>query len=252
MAREEDWDFYLCEIAQQPASVFLDLSWFEESPVSGLDQLLRVKLPMHTPREDGLSSQAEAEALHDAEDAIVEALESRAQARFVGRATWAGLRELYLYAPGSALDEATIEAALSSAPAYTARWEREADPDWTHYRELLYPDADARAQLTNRRMVHHLQSQGDALNQPRPINHMLYFPEQAQADACIEQARRRGFSAESQPADDARWGIYVALTREDTAQLEHLNALVHALRALATSHGGHYDGWGSPLTLSSP
>lgn len=71
----DDWDSYACHVDGKAASIYLNLGLARAVPINDLDHLAYVRLFMHRPRPDGLSSQEEYEALISVEDALVPNLE---------------------------------------------------------------------------------------------------------------------------------------------------------------------------------
>src|SRR5256885_514723 len=96
---EGEWDFYFTEIEDRPASIALDLSIIERAPVKSLPRFVVVTIPMREPREDGLTTNDEAQALWDLEDQVVSALGEQLGAVHVARVTTGGRRDLLFYAP---------------------------------------------------------------------------------------------------------------------------------------------------------
>ena len=92
----DDWDFYFCNVDDRPASIFVDLGLAAEAPLPELPVVGYVRIHMRTPRDDGLSSQAEFEALTSVEHAL-ETLQADGAVAYVGRNTSDGYRDLLFY-----------------------------------------------------------------------------------------------------------------------------------------------------------
>ncbi|MCE1271775.1 MAG: DUF695 domain-containing protein, partial [Acinetobacter sp.] len=91
----ENWNFYMCQIDELPASYFLNLALAKIAPITNRSTLLWVEIKMNYSREDGLSSSEEVEHLAQIEDQIIPALTSELAILYVGRLTHNHLRDFY-------------------------------------------------------------------------------------------------------------------------------------------------------------
>ncbi|EPJ5243477.1 DUF695 domain-containing protein, partial [Acinetobacter baumannii] len=66
----EDWNIYICQIDEQPASYFLNLALTQIAPLTSKPILLWLEIQMNHSREDGLSSNEEFDQLIEIEDQI--------------------------------------------------------------------------------------------------------------------------------------------------------------------------------------
>src|SRR5258708_4765095 len=115
-AMSDKWDFYFAKVNGEVASLFVDLGIRDKSPDPGRPHLIWSWIYMNQPREDGLSSSDEAQALWTIEEDMTASLQG--MATFVGRITTAGRREFYFYADDSKRCEIAISAAMAKHPAY--------------------------------------------------------------------------------------------------------------------------------------
>ena len=81
---EQDWDFYLLRVDDQPASTYLDLALARIAPVADQPVITYVSVTMRAPRADGLSSNEEFDALIALEDALAGALQAGGAAIYAG------------------------------------------------------------------------------------------------------------------------------------------------------------------------
>jgi len=247
-----DWDYYMCLIDDVMASIFLDMERIESAPDQALPWLLSLELTMQAPREDGLSSQQEADALYTIEDELIEALDAALEHHYVGRLTFAGRRVLYSYVAQDASTEALLKALIPRHPEYELRYELRQDPQWLHYTQWLYPGERERAEMSNRRVVLKLKEYGDQLTVPRQVEHLILFATRARAESFMTEMGEHGFQGmiEPQQQDDGAWAVQ--LHRVDPVELEHINEIVHTLSARAVLHDGIYDGWGCMVVSEEP
>ncbi len=251
MARwEQDFDVYMALIEEAPASFVLDLAAAEHAPVASHPVRLHVRFAMQRPREDGLRDGSELEALGALEDEVVSRLEKALDALYVGRLVHGGYTELFLYLP-EAQREAAIRAGelLEGLDPYEPEWLVEDDAEWSLYREFLLPDMHSMQRIQNRRLLHELQSAGDALEIPREVDHVAYFPSRAQADAARQQLAMRGFRVdEVAPRDDGdenRFGV--EFHRKDALAKGRPDEFCDEILATILPLEGDYGGWGTPV-----
>lgn len=241
-----DWDFYLGQVNNSLASIFVDLEARSSAPDARRPWLLWVFVQMRAPREDGLSSSEEAPTLNEIEDRVTAALSASCNACNVGRITSAGRRELYYYAPSSEEIEATVTRAMSTYPGYGCEVGSQRDEEWSQYLELLYPSPAEYQVIQNRRVVESLVQHGDPLTVPRPVRHWVYFSTMEQRTAFVDRVRQEGFTVPAErmsedPAGDGPFGA--SLERVDNVDQHSIDQVVLALHALAAECGGEYDGW---------
>ena len=102
------------------------------------------------------------------------------------------------------------------------------------------PDAATLAELTRA---------GSDLAQVHEVEFFLYLPDSAAADAVKRQLEAEGFRVQVS-ADDSGGDWLCLATRQMTPALDELRRFRARLAALAESHAGAYDGWGT--TVVSP
>lgn len=247
---EQDFDVYMALIEDTPASFVLDLAAAEHAPLASHPVRLQVRFAMQRPREDGLRDTSEQDALAALEDDVVSRLEEALDAIYVGRLVHGGYTELFLYVP-EAQREAAVRAGdrLEGLDPYEPEWLVEDDAAWSLYREFLLPDIHSMQQIQNRRLLHELESAGDALEIPREIDHVAFFPSRAQADAAREQLAMRGFRVDDVTQDDEgderRFGV--GFHRKDALAKGRPDEFCAEILATILPLEGDYDGWGTPL-----
>lgn len=263
----ENWDVYICQVDDHPASVFVDLGQIDTLPDEKRPWLLRVAVPLQTPGREGLSDESEIDALYEVEDQLFGAVAQRLRARYVGRITTQGRREFFYYGKSAEGFDAAVRGAMSGVPQYAFECNDVENADWSVYLNLLYPsDLDLKTIYT-RRAIQTLAESGDDLSQPREITHWLYFPSEVSRNDFIDQVAGEGFEFERLDAPEelevttrARIGgelmsdlpFGLLLTRHDRADLQFLDPLVIDLFIRAQDMGGTYDGWKSEFTPRDP
>ena len=240
------WDFYFCRLNDHLASVFLDLGYGQGPPPAGLTTLVYVFVPMRQARPDGLSSREEADRLAALEDALVPALVQGLPAAFVARATTRGHREFYFYAQDPGRLGELLAAVFTDFSDYRCEHGTRPDPEWSHYREVLFPAPVELQLMHNRHVLEQLRERGDDGSRARPLRHHLYFPDWKSRIAFSQWAAPRGYRCEDlpprpEPVADKPFGL--VLHHVAALPLEGINAIVSELFAQAETGGGEYDGW---------
>ncbi|MCB9794293.1 MAG: DUF695 domain-containing protein [Alphaproteobacteria bacterium] len=241
----QQWDFYFCRVDGQVASILIDLGLLNQGVDESKPTLLSVRLPLLDAREDGLTTQEEAEALNVVEDRLATALEQSAEAVAVGRLTTAGYRELFFYGASAAGLREAIGAAIEGT-GYRPVFRSAEEPDWSTLFDFLAPDDDSFRWILDRRVLDQLVSHGDDPRQPRPVDHYAYFADAASREAFLHEVRGMGFEAEAGAETEA--GLLGAhMVMHHPVLLGRVHPITSALVQLAKRHGGDYDGWGSPI-----
>lgn len=242
------WDFYLCRVAGEPASIFLDMEVGQSGPVSGFDKTAYVLVWMKSPRPDGLSSQDEFDALVAIEEALEAEIDRSGSSVYVGRNTSAGRRDFYFYTRDEDAFRASASSALSQFGDYRVEIGLRPDENWEVYFGFLYPDADQRQVMANRGVIAALGENGDDCSRPRLIDHLIIVGERTHANALARALMERGFKLKvgtPTQQEDRRWCVEFEKA-EAPVEIDETTLM---LSRLAVEHGGEYDGWGC-LTLS--
>ena len=94
-------------------------------------------------------------------------------------------------------------------------------------------------------MIEQLKESGDTLEKPREIDHWVYFGEENEQKAFIEQIKSLGFkilSAKYNEENNPESRYVLNFSRED--HIEHIEKIVSDLIELSLQFNGYYDGWG--------
>lgn len=147
---QDDWDYYLCRLDDDRASVYLNLALAAAAPITTHPHAAVVSIPMLHPTADGMSSDEEYQALTAIEDDL-NAHAVPSGAIYAGRLTTRGSRVFYFY--GADLDRlvGAIKEVLAQHPAYCPQISSHADPDWALYSRFLWPSPDSYQQIRRRR-----------------------------------------------------------------------------------------------------
>lgn len=174
-------------------------------------------------------------------------------ARFVGRITSSGRRELYCYGAAAHALEDAARSAMSGYPDYSYRVGNQPDESWSQYLDLLYPGPADYQKIQNRRVIDALKEHGDPLTVPRPVRHWAYFGTPEQQGTFVERITRDGFVVSEDGLSDetpGEWPFGVTAERIDPVTEESMDRVVLGLVAIAEECGGEYDGWEAQVVRS--
>lgn len=239
-----NWDFYLCQVENQPASMFVDLDI--AAPVDGFAVMGYIRVFMNSPREDGLSSQEEAATLNQIEDHIAQLVNDAVL--YVGRCTKDGCRDFILYLKEADLWVEKAGKVMEAFPEYEYETGVQDDRDWSVYLNYLSPSQTDRQIINNRRICNTLKNHGDALDQARDLDHWAYFSDAKSRAIFIEKVSVSGFLIEKLIEPDDEYPEYgVKLKRSDIPSHDRIDQITLPLFDLAAGLGGKYDGWATYL-----
>lgn len=236
----ENWDFYLCSIDDQPASIFVDLELIQTAPIAPLPSMGYAIIYMNQPRPDGLSSAEEFDALCEIDDTICAAINKSLESRYAGRTTSGGMRTYYFYVSDVKKFQRTVAEAMLKRPAYEYETGHRDDAAWQIYREFLFPSPIDRQRMANRHVLDALAERGDAHEIPREIDHFAYFPDAGSAETFARWVEGEGFVGITIEANDGQHGVQ--FKRVDSAG--EIDSVTIPLFNRAAELGGDYDGWG--------
>lgn len=244
----DNWDFYSCRVDDEPASIYLDLGLADEAPLKERPFMAYVRVHMRQPRPDGLSSQEEFEELLRLEDHLIAALTAADRSTFVGRNTSGGCRDFYFYTADPNGWSTQVGDAMADFAEYRHESGSRLDREWNSYFGFLYPSPADLERIQNRRVCESLQKNGDALAEPREIDHWAYFPDEAARASFLDYIDTQGFDVRDLiQSESAEMPFGVQFYRVDVPSLDSIDAVTLPLFEAATERGGDYDGWETPV-----
>lgn len=236
----DNWDFYPLLVDGDPASIYVDLGLARTAPVKTQPHMAYVRVFMRQPREDGLSSREEFDVLISLEDALVDGVAANGVTTYSGRNTSSGNRDFYFYTSDPAGFMASVEKVMAGHPAYKFETGARLDPEWETYFNFLYPSADNMQRIMNRRVTDNLAKYGDALSEPRLIDHLAYLPNARAATSLRGILGEQGFTVHEPEIG----GGSVMLRFERTDRPDAIDDVVIPIVRRVKELGGDYDGWG--------
>lgn len=242
---DEHWIGFDAERDGAHAVITVDLAYTEVAPDDRRPHLVRVTVGFNAVQDDGLPDPADLAPVNALEDPLLAQLEASGAA-LVGRVATQGVRHFFFYTPDPDASEAAAASALRAAKDRQVEIEASHDPEWAAYTDYLLPTAPEFRRSQDAEVVRALEEAGDPLEVPRPVDHFIYFAEQAPRDEFAEEAREAGFEVELLDAEDAEGDDEphgLRLRRDDPVDLDSISAVTIELDEAAEEAGGRYDGW---------
>jgi len=95
-----------------------------------------------------------------------------------------------------------------------------------------------------------LKKHGDALTTERPIDVYLYLPTEAAANLVAEEISKDGFTIDRVGVEPKSKTYACQASKPMIPALANIESMRATLEAVASSHGGEFDGWGCAVTKS--
>ena len=248
----EDWNSYLCSIDGKVGSYFLNLALINIVPIVEKNALLWVEFVLNDPSDDGLITDQEYIALMLLEDKFIPQIENELDALYVGRLIHDGKCEFYFYFKESKYEQQIIQQIVDQLVNYKISFGLKDDPNWSAYRESIYPNVYAMQSIRNIQVIMNLEKHGDSLVIERPVEHWCYFKTSEGREKFIATISVKGFEINGQSYHDESENPYcVQLVRMDRVELNNINDVTWMLLELCIENGGEYDGeydgWETPV-----
>jgi hypothetical protein len=217
-----------------------------------LAALLKVRIILQAPRDNGLPTNEEAGSLNAIEDELTKEIEALGGA-CVGRITTDGHRYIYNYVSAPEDQISPIIGRLSSEFEYDVGYLVQNDPEKKGYWEDLFPTRHDWRVMQDSKVIEQLESHGDTLEKERRVDHWAYFSDPGQRQGFESWAKGEGFSVQgvSEPdGDTPQYGIQ--FFHRCTPTLDQISHYTCLLVDKAEEYGGDYDGWETRVEASDP
>lgn len=241
----DHWEFFPCQMGESTAFIFYDHGLASEIDELDLGKLLKIRVQIKNPREDGLPFDEEFGVLERIEDEIQSYISNK-KGIYAGRVTVDGARYFHCYVD---LDEAGARGLLDGLKAkygYEMRYVLKEDRERSGYWEELFPTDQDWQVMKDLKVIEQLEKHGDNLDKRRRIDHWVFFESRDKLEKFKSWAMEEGFKVEgvSEPEkeeDDDRYSIQ--LYHNGTPQLAEISHVTVTLLETARELGGDYDGW---------
>ena len=256
----ENWDSYPSPVDEERIGFFfLDLGLVEIAPVADKPNLVRLRLNILQPDDNGMPGAQEAAVLNEMEDSLVTTMASQFNGIYSGRVTISkgalrsatgvteAERSFYFYLGKKVSGyEKALARVMADYPDYKYESLLWKDPEWENYLEFMFPEPVQLQSMQNRRVVYQLSQHGDLLTVPRPVEHWMNFKTQYDREAYWNAVNAKGFELLEMVTDkenEEGYPFSLHITRDDKVDYDSIDECVLPLWGLAKEHNGNYDGW---------
>lgn len=246
---DENWETYMAQVDKKPASLLVNLALYDRSPNKLLPYLLITGPKSKLCQSNGLPPKDEIsqleEILHSA-DLFITGVTAKALA---GTMTYNCQRVNYYYIK----DTVGIEQALSrmyrrSFKDYKYVYKIKHEPDWSTYRNFLYPNEENLTWIENNKIITKLITQGDSLTKPRNISFVLLFKKEEDRKAFIYFANQKEYKIdEVNFIKNADMPYLLKISKFDKIQPGIISQMSTEIKTEIKKYNGMYEGWTSEL-----
>lgn len=247
---QPDWAFYFTNVNDKLSTIGTDLNLINLAPVQGQENVVYISIKMPNPREDGMSSNEDAEELWKIEDDILKAFDTKnLNYTFVGRLTSNGFRDLYFFGDNTIQMEKQVSVSMVAFPNYEFDFGHKPDKEWSGYFDFLYPAPIQMQSIQNGRVLQQLEKGGDDLTKPREVFHYIYFKTADELDQFESFTRNLNFKTKNrenteQPND---FNFVITVSRIDKVGYNEIDEYTLTLWEKAQELNGDYDGWDTSI-----
>ena len=241
----QDWNVYFSRIGDAPAALRINLALIEVAPLAEYLQHVRVSMKLEQTNEHGFPTPEESEAVYDIEDQI-DRLAGNDNIP-AGIVTTDGAANWHFYSRDA---EAFAQACrtLLTQNNRVCDIKISEDAEWSFYQEFLYPDRYELQAIRNEQVLRRFRQDGDRLEQPRPIDHWLFFHTEADLNAAAAKVAALGYTvSDSGRIEHEEDHPSYRLQLSKNAPLTDIDNDTWELIDIAHENNGDYDGWGSIL-----
>ena len=243
---QPDWTFYFSNVNDKLSSIATDLNLINIAPINGQENVVYVSIKMPNPKENGLSSDDDADELWEIEDAIIKAFDSnKLNYTFAGRLTSNGFRDLYFFGEYTILMEKEVSSTMTAFPKYEFDFGHKPDKEWSGYFDFLYPLPRQMQVIQNRLVLEQLEKGGDNLTKAREVFHWIYFKTQNELDQFESFTNGLGFETKNKGKTEQpnEYKFVISISRVDKVGYDEIDEYTLELWEKAQELNGDYDGW---------
>ena len=238
----EDWNFYLTQIDDKPASISLNLALKKLIPVKEKTNLSWISVKLSLPTENGLITNEESAILFEIEDKILAKI-NPSNALYIGRMTNNGYRDFYFYSKNAESFKIEAEKISIEYPKYEISVHSKEDKNWNGYLDI-YPNEMDFQSISNRSVLENLEKNGDDLTKAREVFHWIYFNNEIDRKKYIDEVVKENFEVAEKTYDkkiELPFGLQIK--RIDYVGYDKIDEYTLYLWKLAQEKNGDYDGW---------
>jgi len=248
--QDENWENYMALLEKKPASVLVNLALYDKSPNRSLPYLLITGPKSRHCETNGIPSKEEIpvleEMLHET-DLFISGVTPKILA---GTLTYNCQRVNYYYVKDTAgLGVAMARLYKRSYKDYEYVCKIKPDPDWSSYRNFLYPTEENFTWIENNKIITDLITKGDSLTKPRDIHFILLFKTEQDRKAFISIVHKDGYKVDELSfIKKADVPYCIKISRFEKIEPDMIAEMTTEVKAAAKNNKGLYEGWSCDVT----
>lgn len=248
-AQEENWDTYMAEIEKRPASVLVDLAQKEKSPNLSLPYLLITGPKSKLCQGNGIPATEEIDQLEEILNTTGTFITGLTPKALVGTLTYNCERVNYYYVRDTmGLSFAIARMYNHNYKDYRYVFKIKYDPEWTVYRDFLYPNEATMTWMENDKIITNLLSQGDSLTKPRDITLELLFRAEEDRKSFVVFAQDNGYNiVQLGHVKNLDMPYEIRISRNTPVTSDAVAQITNAVKKEAKKDNAKYMGWESPV-----
>jgi len=198
-----------------------------------------IKYDSFNDSEDGL------DAFFETKESLIIALELDEKTVYVGNRLVGEWSELYFYSEDSkGLEANTANVLKPTKYVYQANVVK--DSDWEFFQYNIFPSDLELCLMQSKKIVEHLEDEGDKISSPREVEHYASFETPTQKDRFVKNACEQGFEFKDDiSGDDIEHGV--ALVKTHNVTMDELENVITPLIKLIQAENGEYELWSTTL-----
>lgn len=239
----DHWEFFPCAMGEHQASIFYDHGIKDDIDNLPYQFVLRVRVKIKSPNEQGLTTNEEFDEISNLEDLLSDELE-KVDCIAVGRVTVDGYRYFVFYTNTEEAKLRDIIDQVADKTQYEMGLLYKSDPEKSEYWENLFPTRDDMQVIQDMRVLDALTEAGDSLEIPRRIDHWAYFKSENDINQFSQWLVQEGFTIQdTNPPDDEVEDYSIQFYSTAKPSLREITSITLSLNAKAEELAGEYSGW---------
>ena len=251
---QSQWDQYMAQWEDKPGSMLVDLSYKEMIDSIQLPYLLGVGHQFTPCSSDGFPDTTVYERLYKLSDKLFNYMDIQATCKLVGTFTHNCTQVDYYYLKDSVGIRRFLNNYFANENSgYSPIVSISHDPKNEFYKNRIYPDIYISEYRQNTATVQSLIDAGDAITEPRKIDHWAYFDTDIDRDRYSAITVKLGFTEEEKGFHRGEQQPYFFhFSRVDSPLRDDITDITVNLQSEAKELNGIYAGWECPIVSTEP
>jgi len=238
-----EWETYMAEVNHHPASVLVDMSFYQTAPNATKPYLVVTGPLCKKCTGEKLPFKNEIPVMDNILDRLDSAL--TVEKDLVGTLTCNDQRVNYYYVHDTTEIRKTLHNFYKKFyNSYKYVINIKADADWKTYRDFLYPNPSTQTWIENNKNLTQLIQSGDSLSYRRPVVFWVYFAKKDDRRGFILAVQPQGYNIDRADfVKDKAYPYQLKLSRTSGVTYGEITRMTELLSKEAQKYNGQYAGW---------